>query len=723
MNKLFLSLIRVARSRVFRRVLAGYLLLILVVGAANGASFFVANRISRENIVERSELILKNAGYQISGALLLAENNNNMLYFRSDLQSLMSKTRNKDTLASVYEIIGKLPVIYDSSQVITGYYVYLPSLDYIIAPSSGISQIDLYYDSYFAISKTESCAEWRAAVLTGDRSKMHAFYKEASDILYSTSIPSKAVGVEPCRAVYTLSSENIIKLITRTFAGGEDHEQFVCITDADGLILCADSGYDEDITSKGYTHISCKLTVSGLEAHIYISNQSIAREAAHSVKPLFSVLIWMLALALLLIILVAASNLKPLIGVAERAEELGGKSHGLGLISEAFSQVDKNRQELQHALQLQNEYLRNACVNRLIRGSGRDELELEEMLKAAQIELNGERFRACIIVFEHLASGANAQALGLEVLSGFSPRLSVLTLDNTETILALYSIREAETDVDRVFFTKVYNALKDKANIESIFYLGGCCESLEEISDSFTQASYLRSSMVEGTWLNVYSPIGADADLGSILGDAEQSRLKESVLSGDEDVVLSQLARLEDEYFIKSSSHGFKRQYVFCRLVETLIACGQNLETRVELPGDIMNMKPHDFFEWFTVPCLALCEKARERLKQRNRQLGDAALKYIEEHYMDYSLTLASLSDLLNLTGSYLSGLFKRQFGTNFSVYLEQVRIRHAEELLKAGSMSIEEIAQNTGYGNADSFRRAFKRVKGVSPSQYKEAL
>ena len=35
----------------------------------------------------------------------------------------------------------------------------------------------------------------------------------------------------------------------------------------------------------------------------------------------------------------------------------------------------------------------------------------------------------------------------------------------------------------------------------------------------------------------------------------------------------------------------------------------------------------------------------------------------------------------------------------------------------------IEEIAQSVGYGNADSFRRAFKRAKGVSPRQYRETI
>ena len=156
MKKLFVSMIRVAHSRVFRRILMYYLVLIFAVGAACATSFIFASRLSRENVIERSELVLENAGYQISAAFSLAEYHNNILYHNNDLQALLGKKRDADTLVRVYELVNKLPVVYDSTQIITGYYVYLPAIDYIIAPSSGASQIDLYYNSYFAFSQAQT---------------------------------------------------------------------------------------------------------------------------------------------------------------------------------------------------------------------------------------------------------------------------------------------------------------------------------------------------------------------------------------------------------------------------------------------------------------------------------------------------------------------------------------------------------------------------------------
>ena len=58
---------------------------------------------------------------------------------------------------------------------------------------------------------------------------------------------------------------------------------------------------------------------------------------------------------------------------------------------------------------------------------------------------------------------------------------------------------------------------------------------------------------------------------------------------------------------------------------------------------------------------------------------------------------------------------------TNFSVYLEKLRMAKAKELVLESSVSISELYQYTGYNNAASFRRAFKKKFGVSPKEMRE--
>jgi len=57
--------------------------------------------------------------------------------------------------------------------------------------------------------------------------------------------------------------------------------------------------------------------------------------------------------------------------------------------------------------------------------------------------------------------------------------------------------------------------------------------------------------------------------------------------------------------------------------------------------------------------------------------------------------------------------------GEPFSRYLEKVRIEHACKLLEDASITIDNVALRSGYNNTNTFRRAFKRVTGTTPSNY----
>ena len=67
----------------------------------------------------------------------------------------------------------------------------------------------------------------------------------------------------------------------------------------------------------------------------------------------------------------------------------------------------------------------------------------------------------------------------------------------------------------------------------------------------------------------------------------------------------------------------------------------------------------------------------------------------------------------------YLSAIFKKETGTNFAEYLEQLRVKAACVLLQDGC-KVSDLPERLGYNSIQSFRRAFKRVMGVSPSEYR---
>lgn len=96
------------------------------------------------------------------------------------------------------------------------------------------------------------------------------------------------------------------------------------------------------------------------------------------------------------------------------------------------------------------------------------------------------------------------------------------------------------------------------------------------------------------------------------------------------------------------------------------------------------------------------------------------AINYIKEHYSE-NISLDQLADYLEMTPEYLSTLFNREMGINFSTFLKQFRISHAKRLLKGSDKKIYEIAIEVGYNDPKYFNRVFKEVMGISPGDYRQ--
>jgi AraC-like DNA-binding protein len=90
--------------------------------------------------------------------------------------------------------------------------------------------------------------------------------------------------------------------------------------------------------------------------------------------------------------------------------------------------------------------------------------------------------------------------------------------------------------------------------------------------------------------------------------------------------------------------------------------------------------------------------------------------EYINGNYNDPQLSLTSVGEEFCITEVYLSKLFKRATGENFSKYTEALRMRHAKELMEQNKR-VTEVAELVGYNSPQVFRRAWKRYYGGTPS------
>lgn len=96
--------------------------------------------------------------------------------------------------------------------------------------------------------------------------------------------------------------------------------------------------------------------------------------------------------------------------------------------------------------------------------------------------------------------------------------------------------------------------------------------------------------------------------------------------------------------------------------------------------------------------------------------------QYIDAHYAE-RITLEDLARKVYLSVPYLSMIFKREIGSSFNQYLNQVRINKSKALLRCGSLRITDISIAVGFEDQSYFTKVFKRFTGVTPNQYRSRM
>ncbi len=74
-------------------------------------------------------------------------------------------------------------------------------------------------------------------------------------------------------------------------------------------------------------------------------------------------------------------------------------------------------------------------------------------------------------------------------------------------------------------------------------------------------------------------------------------------------------------------------------------------------------------------------------------------------------------------TPQHCTRLIREATGLSYQQFLTNIRIHHSEHLLKSTSLTIAQIAEDTGYQNPETFIRAFHRAKGCPPGAYRKTL
>ncbi len=93
--------------------------------------------------------------------------------------------------------------------------------------------------------------------------------------------------------------------------------------------------------------------------------------------------------------------------------------------------------------------------------------------------------------------------------------------------------------------------------------------------------------------------------------------------------------------------------------------------------------------------------------------------EYIKKNYMK-EISMQDAARAVNYSDAYFSKMFKQQFGLNFTAYLAEYRMEEAKKLLRQPTVSVKDVGEQVGYPDSNYFARVFRRMNGVSPSEYR---
>lgn len=348
-----------------------------------------------------------------------------------------------------------------------------------------------------------------------------------------------------------------------------------------------------------------------------------------------------------------------------------------------------------------------------------NEEEIENAAQQVNIQLTGKKY--CVVSYFNLT------VQQWEQLSMETPYIIAVSCCNPQYLSILLGF-PIEMDNNNVMlkiesFTNKVNMLFDKlSGCQYPTGVGRIYDKETQIHFSYMQSQYsaIKDSELRKNGVLFYETIASDIDMLYYPLQTEE-RLINSVQHGETNQVkeIFEQIRIENLKYRKLSKH--MHDILVSNLHATLIKVYSDMITDDKVTSIISESQNKEDI-CTTISYLEECFiQICMECKEKDADTKQVFEEYIEANYSNTQLGIAMAAKDFELSESYFSRYFKEVMGEVFSSYLENVRMKKAKELLKTGQSTVIEISELVGYSNSNTFRRAFRRIVGVSPSEWKQ--
>lgn len=611
-------------------------------------------------------------------------------------------------------------------------YIYLPLTDYILSPGQFCTS-DFFYEKV-RVYPEEEYENWLSCLrspenyyrflstrnLTPHSGKTNYMYILDLGDLYYTDVNAVVC--------FVIDGE---KLLERFHIRSSDRSNtYLSIYDENDTPIFSlwedDTSPDLDLPADEEHFSSCLIAGTSLTLGKYVSPKTgysyyYSFPSFHSASSQFDQLIVYLVLMILalitggaLIFVFSRRNVAPIV-------ELGAE---LQVMAE-----EKNL--LQEVVDKQKPIIRKSYIQQLFSGAISSEDEMRYIEDYLQLAGGNTAYNVVYAVAYNNSENAGEAPEEFEAVmltnlqTGFGePFYCYSPADRTYAILLSCDAKEADGLVMKAQETvvRLHEYLLNTYGIWMFAGIGHVTDSLMNIWESYQQAVEAVNYTTKNYIFFPYEIIKKDSNAFYYPPELS-TKLIHFITTGNKPQVLELFGLLHQENIEERSLPVKLLQFLMQDIRNTLLKArfalpaGTNQESVAALDE---RFNEHLSFKLCEDIAMQLCELFQNGAEDTN--LAASIEKYILQNYKDPSLCLNKISDEFQISESYFSHMFKEKTGVNFSVYLENIRMSEAARLIRDTDINLSELYIEVGYNNPATFRRAFKKTYGVTPSSMRDS-
>jgi len=658
---------------------------------------------------------------------------------------------------SLFKTKNSLLPLKDSNKLIEGYFIYSLVNNTVVSPDQGFANLEIYYDKYLRYSdlnyeefKRLLSEKYNKELLSPKPFLYGYSTSDCYTILYINTLYNtigKAVG----QIVIRINAEKVKDLMSPAISASSGS---MYIFEKDGTILLSYPEADKplDIFQYDFSKVSDSFEwevnntrmfvsyhVSDKTGWIYLITVPL-NDLLNRTKNIMNTIILNLIIFYGIIIVISYFSIKynrhPLVNMVKIlptkmvSPEKVMKS-GISHISTVVTEIVSDIEHLEERVKEQKNLLQNIILFGLESGEIKNEAVLNQLASNLNISFDGKYLRGAYILIRdsEKSHGFNMPPTYNQEIQDFlssdSRHFPIVSSKETNLFAMLYqqSLKE-DKQVYLSIFRNIYHTLSNKFGLESVIYLGHPCEDVMNVHESFEAAKRLINLNVDTSSNHKFLMECQTSDNGNdyyVYSIRDEQKLMNLILTYDEKGIHCLLIDIFRKNFIERSLTNFMRRILFARILGTILSFTELVSLAPELKNSLADIEPRLFFELIEKQCIQICNSLREKNEENNKRTLEQILEYINENICNYELSLNMIAMKFNMSESYLSMCIKEYTGQNFTAYVEELRMKKANSLLDMGKHTIAEIAEKVGYSNPHSFRRAYKRLYGFSPSEYKK--